>query len=45
MKFFKTILFVIAMLFANTAWSDTVIQMEEYGGVYRIPCTVNGAKM
>lgn len=33
------------VLFANTAWSDTVIQMEEYGGVYRIPCTVNGAKM
>lgn len=33
------------MLFAITAWSDTVIQMEEYGGVYRIPCTVNGAKM
>lgn len=25
--------------------ADTVIQMEPYGGVYRIPCMVNGAKM
>lgn len=45
MKLFKAILLILAMLFANTAWSDTTIQMEEYGGVYRIPCTVNGAKM
>ncbi len=45
MKLFKIIFFILTMLFANTAWSDTVIQMEEYGGVYRIPCTVNGAKM
>ncbi len=36
---------LIAILCVNSAWSDTVIQMEEYGGVYRIPCTVNGAKM
>lgn len=36
---------MIAILSVNSAWSDTVIQMEEYGGVYRIPCTVNGAKM
>lgn len=36
---------LIAILSVNSAWSDTVIQMEEYGGVYRIPCTVNGAKM
>lgn len=27
------------------SFADTQIQMEEYGGVYRIPCTVNGAKM
>ena len=25
--------------------ADTIIQMEEYNGVYKIPCTVNGAKM
>lgn len=25
--------------------AQTTIQMEEYGGVYRIPCKVNGAKM
>lgn len=36
---------LIAILCVNSAWSDTVIQMEESGGVYRIPCTVNGAKM
>ena len=35
----------MTILCANSAWSDTVIQMEEYGGVYRVPCTVNGAKM
>ena len=27
------------------AFADTVVQMESYGGVYRIPCLVNGAKM
>ena len=45
MKISRLIVFLIAILFANTAWSDTVIQMEEFNGVYRIPCTVNGAKM
>lgn len=38
------ILFFFTILFFP-CWSDTTIQMEEYGGVYRIPCTVNGAKM
>ncbi len=28
-----------------SSFADTTIQMEEYNGVYRIPCTVNGAKM
>lgn len=27
------------------AKAQTIIQMEKYGGVYRIPCVVNGAKM
>ena len=45
MNLSRLINFLIAILFVNTAWSDTIIQMEEYGGVYRIPCTVNGAKM
>lgn len=45
MKLSRLVIYLIMVLFANTAWSDTVIQMEEYGGVYRIPCTVNGAKM
>lgn len=45
MKLSRLVFCLIVMLFTNTAWSDTVIQMEKYGGVYRIPCTVNGAKM
>lgn len=28
-----------------SSYAQTVIQMEEYGGVFRIPCKVNGAKM
>lgn len=41
------ILFSLLFTILSTlyCWSDTKIQMEEYGGVYRIPCTVNGAKM
>lgn len=35
----------LTLLSIIPCWSNTKIQMEEYGGVYRIPCTVNGAKM
>lgn len=31
--------------FSFISLADTTIQMEEYNGVYRIPCIVNGAKM
>lgn len=42
----KILLGLFLMLLSTIpCWSDTKIQMEEYGGVYRIPCTVNGAKM
>lgn len=36
-------LYLCAMCLIGNA--QTIIQMEEYGGVYRIPCKVNGAKM
>lgn len=32
------------LLYQNT-FAQAVIEMEEYGGIYRIPCKVNGAKM
>ena len=42
----KKILIILALFisFANV-FADTVIQMEPFGGVYRVPCLVNGAKM
>lgn len=36
---------IIFIFFSIPIFADTIIEMEEYGGVYRIPCTVNGAKM
>lgn len=41
------VLFAIVCLFIGYVVTNaqTSIQMEEYNGVYRIPCTVNGAKM
>ncbi len=41
----KLLLIIISVSITFIAFSDTVIQMEPYGGVYRIPCVVNGAKM
>lgn len=34
--------FLVSFIFS---FADTQIQMEKYGGVYRVPCTVNGARM
>ena len=36
---------VIVLLSFVTGYSQVTIQMERDGGVYRIPCLVNGAKM
>lgn len=36
---------LIAFCVCHSSYADITIQMEEYNGVYRIPCTVNGAKM
>lgn len=41
----KKIIGLLLILFYISSYAQTVIQMEEYGGVYRIPCKVNGAKM
>lgn len=35
----------LSLLVSVYAFADTQIQMEEYNGVYRIPCSLNGAKM
>lgn len=45
MKLKIFLIIILLVLSSIPCWSDTQIQMEEYGGVYRIPCTVNGAKM
>lgn len=36
---------LIFNLLCFTLFSQTVIQMEQVDGVYRIPCTINGVKM
>lgn len=36
---------IITFLFGITSFGQTIIQMEESGGVYKIPCLINGAKM
>ena len=41
----KLVIVILIGLIHSQCLSQTVIQMEEYGGVYRIPCKVNGAKM
>ena len=41
----KKFIFLLLSLSIQMAFADTVVQMESYGGVYRIPCLVNGAKM
>lgn len=41
----KIILLIVSVILAVPLFADTVIQMEPYGGVYRVPCLVNGAKM
>ena len=47
MKRVVQLLFFLNCLFVACPYcnAQTIIQMEEYSGVYRIPCKVNGAKM
>lgn len=43
----KTIIniLILTLFLSLNSWSQKTIVMEEYNGIYRIPCTVNGAKM
>lgn len=42
----KRVVLLLTLLFSFLAVNaQRVIKMEPYGGVYRIPCTVNGARM
>lgn len=36
---------ILVLASTMVSMADSVIQMEKYNGVYRVPCTVNGAKM
>lgn len=41
----KQILLFLALIMSIMATAQVTIQMENEGGVYKVPCTVNGVKM
>ena len=41
----KHILLFLALIMSMMATAQVTIQMEKEGGVYKVPCTVNGVKM
>ena len=41
----RTIFIVLLCLCWTSLFSQTIINMEENNGVYKIPCIVNGARM
>lgn len=41
----KQILLFLALIMSSVAFAQVTIQMEKDGGVYKVPCTVNGVKM
>lgn len=41
----RVILIFLTSLIVSVSYSQTTVQMEEHGGVYKIPCLVNGVKM
>lgn len=41
----KQILLFLALIMSIMATAQVTIQMEKEGGVYKVPCTVNGVKM
>lgn len=41
----KQILVLLALMMSIVASAQVTIQMEKDGGVYKVPCTVNGVKM
>lgn len=44
-KMKKQILLLLALMMSIVASAQVTIQMEKEGGVYKVPCTVNGVKM
>lgn len=44
-KMKKQILLFLALMMSVVASAQVTIQMEKEGGVYKVPCTVNGVKM
>ena len=45
MKKKRLISTLMMLMYFGMTFAQTSIQMEPYNGVYRIPCTLNGAKM
>lgn len=46
MKYIKSIIIATLLMFANDmTFAQVTITMEQDGGVYKVPCVVNGAKM
>lgn len=45
MKRFQCSVFLFLFFFSATAYSQTVVHMENVDGVYKIPCEVNGMRM
>ena len=41
----KQILLLLALMMSIVASAQVTIQMEKEGGVYKVPCIVNGVKM
>jgi predicted aspartyl protease len=41
----KQILLFLALIMSMMATAQVTIQMEKEGGVYKVPCSVNGVKM
>ena len=41
----KFLIIALTIIIAFFSQADTIIEMEPYGGVYRIQCSINGAKM
>ena len=42
---FRVVFGIIMLLMSVSAYSQTVIQMEKEGGVYKIPCEINGLRL
>ncbi len=39
------IIILLMLIYTNNSFSQTIVQMEKEGGVYKIPCEVNGLRL